>query len=585
MRFRRPSAVALAFVALALILWFGATLVLLGDTGKFSDDYIAHLISPLTGEVDLARHPWTRWPYFWRPLHLIHVYAVNTLSFDRPWIGHLELALVHLGVCFLLYRTLVRFGAGRTIAVCASSLFMVCPLHAEAVLWTSASCNAISCLFLLWALRAARASAAAPPRTSHAALMFALAFVTACWYEPAAGALLAIPIAAACGVPAGLHRRDGLRRQAILTLAALAACALYVSLLLNSAPGGARGQASSLVSPGRLPTRIADLAGEVADAVVGERARQIVLGALEAAQPLLVTPTGMIWTMLACGLVVTLCVLAVRSRGQPIVRAPVPTSPLWRVAALGLCVSVGALVPIALTVSPEIDLRSLYVPLLGATITLAAACEAAARRVRQRWRWPVTCASSLCVAAIAILGAIACMGFQAAFRNQSRIDSEIVARLVEHVPNPAPGTVFVPLIIDAKPAATGHAGFDAVFRGAFELPSTITPVLRHAYRRTDISGVALTYRLGGDVPIHGLTQRGFELRRVRGGAFDDPVRVEWTHVVPCVVDRDLVLRPVSELRIVPLEGEPFRITTSFAPGVSVELQELPGRATRARRSP
>ena len=175
------------------MLWFGATFYFLGGTGKHSDDYTVAMRDPASGLVDFRFHPWVRWPYFWRPLHLAHVCAVNTISWNHPWIGHLELAIVHGLVAWLLAGLLMRLGVRPTIAWIGGLLFLVCPFNAEAVFWTSASCNAISTLFLLWTLELVRRQGADSDHSGRLVWIAVLAFITACWYEPAAAALVAVP--------------------------------------------------------------------------------------------------------------------------------------------------------------------------------------------------------------------------------------------------------------------------------------------------------------------------------------------------------------------------------------------------------
>lgn len=581
MRLQRPSAITAACIAFAIALWFGATFALLGDTGKFSDDYIAHLINPLTGEVDWSRHPWTRWPYFWRPLHLVHVYLVNTISFARPWIGHLELALVHLGVCGLLYRVLTVFGVQRFIAWSVAVLFMVCPLHAEAVLWTSASCNAISCVFLLWLMLIVRWQAAEPLKPLRLGVVFLLAFVIACWYEPAAGGLLALPMVARAGVPDGLTRGERLRRVWPATLAAGAACAAYVALLVATAPGGARGGEASLVPLAQLPARIAECLPQIGDALVGRRAQEVVAGAMTLAGErswsgvivafwIVLSAAGLAW-FLICG----------KWAFDARVLRPARSSGSEMLLGCGVLLVVGAIVPVVLTKSPSIDLRTLYVPLLGIAMVVAGAFDVVHRRVT--WLHPKVVPIVLGVLVISAVPrwVTACIGFQIGFREQSRLDASIVNGL-RALGDPPAETVFLPLIIDRKPVETGHSGFDEFFRGAFELPSTITPVLRHGFRRLDVSGVPLTYRLGGDVPIHTLARDGFELRRVRGGAASGSARLEWSRTRAFVVESDAGIRPVVILDITPLGGETFRVRLSASEGAGVDMAERAGGVTRVR---
>lgn len=573
------------FIALAITLWFATTLALFGDTGKFSDDYVAHMVHPVTGNVDLHRHPWARWPYFWRPLHLAHVSVMNTLSWNHPWIGHVELAIVHLGVCVMLYLAMRQFGVKRLTAYCVAMLFMVCPLHAEAVLWTSASCNAISCVFLLWMVLLTRRWAADPLRASRVALAGVLAFVIACWYEPAAGALLAMPLAARAGLPRGLARSERLRRVWIPTLVALSACAAYVALLLLTAPGGARGDATSLVSVGQIPARFVECVTQVIDATVGSRGEDVCKGGY-----LLCTGAGTAGGLMWWG--VFLRVVGMGSvaaalywllKGGPIRSVHELRAHGGGLITCGCAIAVGSMVPVALTLSPGLDLRTLCVPLLGVAMATAGAVDVLDRLLAHRdWMHAKAVPFVICTVT-AITGmswAIACVGFQYGFRQQARLDASITHRLAQLIPDPPPGTVFMLLAIDAHAAKTGRPGFDDLFRGGYELPSTITPILRHAYHRLDVSGIALTYRLGGDVPILNVKPDGFDRRHVRGGrnlgstSGEGATRIAWSRVRPFVVDTQGSLRPVTAINVVPRVGEPFAVATwPAARGIDVALYE------------
>jgi hypothetical protein len=50
---------------------------LLGVTAL--DQIAAFHLDPVTGRINWALHPWVQWPFFWRPIHLIHFSVINTL--------------------------------------------------------------------------------------------------------------------------------------------------------------------------------------------------------------------------------------------------------------------------------------------------------------------------------------------------------------------------------------------------------------------------------------------------------------------------------------------------------------------------
>jgi hypothetical protein len=579
------------FLALAITLWFGATFFYLGDTGKYSDDYAVHLQDLRTGEIDWSRNPWQRWAYFWRPLHLAHATALNTLSWNHAWIGHLELALIHAAVGWMLWRLLVRLGVRSAVAAPVALLFTLCPLTAEAVLWTSASCNAISSLLLLLAIELMRRHAAGPRTGTRIALIGALGFITPCWYEPAAAALAALPLVYLAVRPASEPWRTRLRGMAWPTLWCGLGCATYAALLLSTAPARARGSVPSLIPPTELPQRAASFARMVWDLVAGLRARDLLGGSIRQGWDALLSPAGWLW-LAALALVASAAAIAwIRSRPG---RADDPSPPTPRrgsIVGIGAIITLASLLPVLVSDAPGLDLRTMYVPLLGVAFILAGLANgvaALALRVEVRTRSLFALGAGGAALAAACLGAVGMIGFQTNFRTIDRNDRRIVGQLRAVLPDPAPGTVFLPLAISCRGAATGLPRYDHALHGGLEVPSSSSVMVRAAYRRTDISCVSFTFRLGGRVPIGDLAPEGFDVGRTRGG-IGIPWHVPWTQAVPFVVDERGNLTIVDRLLVRPLSGAPIEIRPmqvrplpTHDPPLTAELVENPDGRTSVR---
>lgn len=557
---------------LAVALWFASTLYFLGNTGKHSDDYWVAMRSMVTGGLDWAHHPWVRWPYFWRPLHLGHVSAMNTLSWDRPWVGHLELALVHGGVAWMLCRLLTRLGVRRGIAWVVAVLFMVCPLNGEAALWTSASCNAIASLFVLRTMELVRRQGAGSGTWVRDVWIGLLAFITACWYEPAAASLAAVPLVYLAGRPReGRVRWWGVLRS---TVAAGLGCSLYEGLLVWSAPTYVRGGAASFVAPEKGFGRVALVGRDVLDATVGERAMSVIAGSVEQGWSVVMNSAAgilMVVVLLALAVLACAAMLARAKKDElPFDAARTAGARMGMLFLAGTAVFACAWIPIIAIDGQRVELRSLYVPLLGVGMMGAAIAERVAMlcAVRTaRTRLVAGAATLAIVLGAATVGAIGMIGFQAQFRGNAAIDRHTVEELARLLPNPPAGTIFLPLRIDARGARTGHARYDHAIHGAFETPYCCGAIVQWVFRRTDISGAPTPWWM------RTLTAQGFS---GLGGAPPTP----WEACVPFVVSADGEVRLVRRMTIDAGDGAAVAVEFPRVPegsadrGPAVRLREI-----------
>jgi hypothetical protein len=577
--------------ALALLLWFGATFYLHGDTGKHSDDYHAHLVNAATGAVDLSLQPWNRWKYFWRPVHLAHVTGINTISYDHPWIGHLELALAHGAVGWMLAGLLTRLGIRRSVAGMTALLFVTLPLVGEASLWTSASCNVISCLFLLRGLELARRQTAGPASRARILWIALLTFVAACWYEPAAAAMAAAPFVYLAACPSGVPLRNRLRGAVALLLAAGLACLLYTTLLLLTAPPQSRGGSESLTTPATALTRIAQVLRLALNGTFGLRGQADIQGSIEQGWGVLRHVPGPAFLAAAIALAVgTVLVLASRAhRIPPAAGITLSARGLGLLMVAGGAMIVGGLVPLIAINRNGVELRTLYVPLLGITLIFATFAGATADRIAQASAPVRTIFAALASSAgvtAAIMGMIGMIGFQAQFRLNAANDRLICENLRALAPNPAPGTMFVPLRIKMRGASTSQLIYNRALHGALEAPWCSSAIVRSAFKRRDIACTCVPYWANGRLPIMELDADGLVGNGLTIGADignDGRAHVPWKRCIPFVVEPGGNVRLVQQATIQDRSGEKINILfprtppdTTARPPLIVEIIEDAG---------
>jgi len=85
-----------------------------------------------------TEHVWaqnrTTTPVYYRPLFLVMMRLDYILFGLQPWGWHLSLVLLHLLACVAVFYFL-RYIAGQKIALIATAIFALHPIHAEAVSW------------------------------------------------------------------------------------------------------------------------------------------------------------------------------------------------------------------------------------------------------------------------------------------------------------------------------------------------------------------------------------------------------------------------------------------------------------------
>ncbi len=568
----RISWFLLLFLAL---LWLGATFVYFGETGKHSDDYWAASRLIEREGIDWSSHPWQSWPYFWRPLHLAHAWMMNTIFWHHDWVPHLELALVHAAFCVMLFRLLVRLGSALAPAIAAALLYGTCPLLGEAIGWSSASCNAIGSLLMLITLdlgcrfgsalstpQAGDVSALVhPAHTTRGLIAIALmSFATACFYEPAAAGLAAIPIVVWAACPRELRRGVRLHRTILATLASGLPCVLYVAILLGTAPPGQRGSAKTVGNVQSFPDNVKDLSRALRHMLAGSKGRDILLGSIEQGlsaareHPIvlaIIIATALVGVVVACN--------GLRAKPATVCDPKEPaTMPRGQLLLLGMLLFTAPWLPFIAQHAHDFELRSLYVPLIGVAFLIAALGNWLSRRMATLTGCRRTLArviAMLLVGVLVIAGQVGLVGMQTQFRTNFCQDARVAAQLAAMSPHVEPDTVFMILAADHRGAATSRPVYNAALHTALEARWCAETFARRSMHRTDIQLIPAVFWSRGTLLIDQL--KPLSIQRTERGERER--RTPWAKIVPLWIDAHATVHIVESLTIEPLNGGPLEI--------------------------
>lgn len=489
-----------ALWAFPLALWLVATGFFLFDLGKYSDDWALSLRVPETDAYVWPGHPWERWNYFWRPLHLIAVYGLGTALWHHDWINHLISALAHLGVAVVLWRLMRRLGASAASASAATCVFITFPIAYEAVLWPAALGSVVSVgWFLLIALMCVQLARVDRMLTRGETMRWLgglalMCFLCASWHEQGAACVAALPALMMAVRPAGQSMRTAARRIVVAIGACGAGSALYIGLLMGSAPRGRRGSAESLVDMGDAGARAGTFSGQVADWLIGHKCLDVMHSGLGVLFELLSTPMGVLAIVLL--LVTGAAWLMVATRGPKKEECAGTESARWGwVALFAVGVVVFGLAPILAVRGNFVFSRYFYpvgmgLGVLVGAMWMALVCGGGA------WRRGMSAAA---VAGVCVVSAAAWVHAQAAFLQRARLDERIAAGLRLAHPNPRTGTVFVPVLPHDR-AVFASAGFPhGRVLGALAHPWSCWAFVQRAYARGDVS--ATHWRPSAAAPV------------------------------------------------------------------------------------
>lgn len=542
------------FLPFAFLLLFISTFIFLGDTGKYSDDYTVTMRNLATGDIEWGLNPWTRWPYFWRPLHLALIYAVGTAFWSHEWVGHLLSALAHASAVLMLFVFLRRLQISLRAALGAALIYLTFVHHAEAVHWFSAICTPLGTLLLLTTLMVALHDATETP--SHPALCFsprrlallaALAFATACFYEPSAAALGALPFVYLIAHPTSATRSHALKRSLVPTIVVGSVCALYAVLLISTAPPWQRGSPASFASGAPLPERCTALARAIIGMLWGQRARQVWSGSITEGLALLRQWPYALWLV---GLALSVLPFTLAWMRGSLAARTTPRAALGppaddfcadskprhsTILLLGLAIFTLAWLPILVVKNNSMELRLWHTPLTGLAIIVAVGFDTVLAR---SWSRPSAAfarfAVLLLILSTAALGAIGMAGFQRSFRRLWQSDNRLAAQLRAAIPTPPTAAVIMPLRSFDRASETGFPGFDLAIEGGFAAPWSSWGIAQRTYARRDLTATHFSARIQ-DLPLSGFSEQGVWSTVHLVGPYEHGPRgcfVPWTLAIP-----------------------------------------------------
>jgi hypothetical protein len=554
-------------LAFPVVVWLFAAFFLLGDLGKWADDYAVTLRSPVTGAVQT-------WIYdihgtFFRPLWVWTFAGLQTLLWSHDNLNHLISVLLH-GLCAITLAALLRaLGRGRMAIGTAVVFFLAFPVHFQAILWLAAIGALLGTLPILVLLLLYARFAAGRAGWWALAPMGALAFLGPCFNEQPAGTLIAMPLIYLAVRPPGEPFRRSLARIVLPTALCAIACAAYISLYLATSPAASFGQAGTLIPLRKFPSATARFFLDVFDWLMlrnfKNTAQRLGLSALQEHPA-----RAALWLLLLAG-AYTAWLRSFRNTHAPAFGAePVPQPPsLHRtslVALAGPVMFFGAWLPVVVIAQYRTpDSRLFYAPMVGLSVLIAVLVDATAHRLLRRARpmpAPIRLGAPIAFFGMLLWFSLLMIGAQAAFQQRSRLDMQQSETLKRLVPDPAPGTFFLPAWVLDKDrfAKDKHLG-TIHHHPVWSSPWTVKHHVRFIYRRMDLwAGYANPAFDGWG--LLGADERGLRYRWPQpdaSGYQPDPqggTFIPWDKVIPFIIDESGRLRLITTVVIPDPSGGP-----------------------------
>jgi hypothetical protein len=515
---------------------------------------------------------------FWRPLHFLVTTLLFTAFQDHSFVIHIVNALAHAGATVLLWRLLLALGRSPQAAAAGAILFAVYPAGFQVIFWPSALSTGIATSIILilfhLALRCARATT---PRFLLLLPLFPLlTFAAACFNEQPVACLAALPLFTLAAIPTATPWRRTLARITLPSLAAFPAVATYLALYITTNPSG-------YGAPAKLPTLqhlLSTLPRYGREIRREMRLHDFVPGALtEGAAALAANP---ILAAVFFAVLVAAAVPFIRwwyaapSDGEPGFRPPLVATLRVRLltAAAAITAFVIVWLPVICTGYPT-DSRMCYAPAAAAIILLTLAADSFAALLQQRPRpttLPRTAGVTLLLC-LALLWALCLVGVQRATRTRWLMDLDESAQLRALVPNPAPGTLFLPVRITRRAADTGSASFDERFSGVWSVPWATMWHIKRTYRRLDVHcNFYFPWRtLPSLFPLYIVDAEGVVIHESMAAPFaphpEGGFRVPWDAVVPFEIDPQGNVRIITHIVADQPEGDPLHIAVPQTAGV------------------
>lgn len=528
--------------ALPLLVWYIGAFYFHGSLGRWIDDYGAHVRNPATGEIRWGELVRPQWWFFWRPIHIQLIYTLQTLFFNHDWVNHLFSAAMHALACVSLWRFLRVCGL-RPIACAAPALILLGSAQGfEAVLWPATVSTSIATAAFFWAAGLAVRHARGERPGRAAVLLGVLGFVIPCLYEQPAAALAALPIVylGAAGIRAN---RGALVGVAWRMVGALALCAIalvaYLALFYVTVRADPMAREAQFSGMGPFWTHARYLIATIGSLLRPfEGLRELWDAGVGALQHSAIGMFG--WAGLV-GAAVGAWMWMWWSEGANIrvaEAAQVAGRPVrgWVLVPFGVAALALSLVPIAAINGAGISPRLTYFPVACVLMAIGGVLDVVVRGL-PRFERPMSAATALASAVVAIAGSIHLLGAQWHMKHRYEADMAFMGALRRAVPNPAAGTLLVPISWAPDPVAPSQPRTVNSFGPIWTSPWAINTEIKRVYGRNDVDAAS----------SYGPNDTGALLR------LGEPTTVAWSHYFRQLPTprKDAVSPTVSTTRIIP----------------------------------
>ncbi len=486
------------------MVWLSGSLFLMGELGKWIDDYAAHHRDPVTGGfawADVLSYPW--W-FYWRPIHVMLVFGLQTLLWNHDWVNHLFSACMHGLACVCAWRCARDLGVRGWVAAAGLVALLASPQGFEGVFWPATVSTTIATAAFFLAVTIVVRSAQGRQSRAGPWVLAGLGAITPCLYEQPAAAMAMLPIAFVAGVLDLERRRAGRVPGTVIGHAAR-----MIVLLVPVAIGIGAYLAGYVLTVRRdafaRESQFADGAG------LAGRFEHVLKSFVELANPsqgfgeaweagvARIASSGPAeWAAIAAAVVGAAAWVwrhgAVRRVGSEPGRSA--GLALTGYVVFMLSAALVALVPIVVIQGAGLSSRLMYFPMACLWVGVAIALEGLLRRLTRvggRVEIAARCGTLASVATMAGAGCVVLVGLQSMYQRRHAADMASLQELVCRLPNPRPGTVFVPVRAVVDGASARADRLRNSFVSIWQSPWAINTMVKHAYRRADVHAATIYY--------------------------------------------------------------------------------------------
>lgn len=530
----------------------------------YSDDWAFARIDPVTHQVD-----WFRWPfernYFWRPALQAFLYYGFQLFREHLWVLHLINVSCHAGAAWGVYWLSRRLRHTPHASAVGAMVFLLFPFQYEVIFWSTAMTSGIPAglVLIVCALVVAYATRSGLQWRLLAA-MSGLMFVAVCFYEQPCAIAAGFPMLYLAVRQPQERWGESLKRIAAMLIACGVPLVVYILLLRFTAPASARGGAGSFTTAAELPARLAELRGAF-EWYFGPRIRNAFLGGLVTAIHELASVRGSICAALV-GITGGSLLVAWHDRPVPAISAIAAERSASRrryMWALGfaLVATLAVWLPIIPIKNQILEARLSYCMCIGLGVLVASLLDVLGRLTRRWWIFPVLHgAVGLAAIVFVFVASLSMLGWQTVIKRRTQADTAQTATLASAFASVPPGTVFVLLKDEYRPAQTGRLAFDWPALGWTSAAWSSTAALKWTMKRDDIAATAVNIWVpppfsGADdaaIVYTGGLAAGGDTREQPGGG----LRIEWDKAVPYFIDARGAAVPVREVHVLSKSGKP-----------------------------